>query len=155
MVKRIWLSAFLLFIFSQVDAQLYLKNKSRDYLNKTARIVRLSHEKLPRLENREKIGYFAKAVKQQRAAKYFYERDKYHEALCHSHYGREMAFIIFMEDNPNFPKNLEYSDLERSLVKNCPTDEKLQEIVIEMNPGIKFEDEPYEQDEYIYNIEVE
>ena len=136
------------------QGQLYMKNKSRDYVNKTAMIVKRTHDKLPAVSDREKRGFFAKAIKHQRFARMQYWVENYKEAIYHAHYARELAFKVFMHDNEAFPKSWEYTSSERGLLKGCPSDAELDQALIEANPGITFEDEPYVQDEELYDLEI-
>lgn len=151
-MRTILLLTFALFTFG-AQGQLYLKNKAKDYLNKTTRIVKLTHKELPKVREKEQRGLFAKAVKHQRQAKAFYEKKDYKNALYHSNYARELAFNTYMHDN-SFMDSFKYSDEERALMAGRPSDEELQATLVKLNPGITFEDEPYEQDEKLYDLDV-
>lgn len=142
-----------LFAFTS-HGQLYLKAKSKTYLNKTARIIKITHKDLAQVREKEQRGLFAKSVKHQRQAKAFFEKGDFKNALYHSNYARDLVFNVYMYNNPDFPQNFEYSANERALMAGRPSDETLQATLVRLNPGITFEDEPYEQDEKLYDLEV-
>ena len=136
------LFAFVL-IASTCFSQVYLKSRAKEYLNKTASIIKATHGELPKVDDKDKRGFFAKSVKHQRFARVQFQVQDYKHAIYHSHLAREMAFKVYMHDNDKFPKSWEYSNDEKGLLKGRPTDTQLDERLIKENPQITFEDDPY------------
>ncbi len=154
--KLFTLSLILSFVsLFQVEAmaQPYLKARAKQYLIKSAGIIKESHKFIGDIEKEKLDGTFDKSVKQQRYARVLFERGEYLNAMHHSDYARRLAFNVYHIKNDVKPKSWEYTSAEKSALQNLPFNTELDRRIEEENPQISYDDLPYLTDLILYDLE--
>lgn len=153
---RVLLATFLLIAASlNAGAQNFHKKRTQDYLRHSGVIVVETHRVLFRLDSASRDGKFALAVAHQRMARKFYEAMDYRNAVWHSAYARRLCNIVYSTYNPMLPSKFRESADEVAQATESPTDKKLQDVLLKANPGIKFNDMDYIEDNKLYRLDVD
>jgi len=140
---------------TQVNAQLQLKPKGKEFLNKSDKIINEVLTSLGDIPPKKSKGDFARSVAQQRQAVKYYRLQDYKNAIYHSNYARELAFKVWMHRNRKFKPQWALDKLEESIVAQAPSLKTMDELVEKENPGIQYLDDPYYQDKKVVGLNVE
>ena len=154
--KQVTLIATVLLVGTGIaNAQLHLKPKAKEFLNKSDKIINEVITSLSDIPPKKSTGDFAKSVAHQRQAVKYYMLQDFKNAIYYSNYARELAFKVWMYRNRKFKANWNLDQLEKSIVEASPKRKDMEKFIEDENPGIQFIDEPYYQDKKVVGLNVE